>query len=213
MKTGSILLALPAVVACGGEPACRLEAMADTTGWKVVDAGPFVFKLPPGYRDEHPIGTDAYAGSWTQGARTIRFAWGPHTADPRRSTNPAEPPLCRMRINGRTALVAYTVFVPGGERRYHVGGWWQKPDTMSANLHLAGSGPAADSAGRAIAWTVLRTVHLRTVWSADDNARFTHRPCEISRVNEARSGLPPPDPDPRNCPARPPPPAVYERVR
>ncbi len=119
-----------------------------------------------------------------------------------------------MRTGGRTALVADTTLTASGARIHHVGGWWEKPDTLSANLHLGGSGPAADSAGRAIAWTVIRTVRLRTVWSADDNARFTWRLCEISRVNAERSGIAPaPGGDPRNCPASPPPPAVYEQVR
>jgi hypothetical protein len=74
MKTAAVLLALAAGAACGGEPACPPVAMADTTGWQVFDAGPFVFKLPPGYRDEHPIGTDSYAGLWRQGARTLTFS-------------------------------------------------------------------------------------------------------------------------------------------
>ncbi|HEX2079703.1 MAG TPA: hypothetical protein VHG08_18455 [Longimicrobium sp.] len=210
------VLAAAACAACGQERACELGAMADTTGWQVFDAGPFVFKLPPGYRDDYPIGTDSYAGLWTQGERSITFSWGPHTADPRDPPrNPAAPPLCRARIGGRTALVSQGARGPDSARRYFVGAWWERPDTLGANLYVGGYGPASDSAGRAVATTVVRTVRLRTVWSPQDSARFTWRLCEISRVNHPPSGVEEaaPSRDPRNCPATRPPPAAYDRVR
>lgn len=189
--------------------------MADTAGWQVFDAGPFVFKLPPEFRDEHPIGTDSYVGLWKHGQRTILYTWGPHTSDPREAPRGSRSPFCETRIGGRAALVE-DVRVPGPTGRYyHVGGWWEKPDTMSANLYVAGMGPEDDAAGRAIAATVIRTVRLRTVWSEDDRRRFTWRVCEISRVNEARAGMERMEPaaDPRDCPAVRPPPAVYDSVR
>jgi hypothetical protein len=222
-KRIAIFVALLSCAACGGGGACGLGAMADTTGWRVVDAGPFVFKLPPGYRDQVPIGTDSYAGLWTQGERSITFSWGPHTADPRLAPrNPAAPPPCETRIGGRAALVMESVSGPDSARSYNVGGWWEKPDTLSANLYVGGTGQADDEAGRSVAATVIRTVRLRTVWSTADRLRMRHRVCEISRVYDARHKVEypnaptpvPPASDPRNCPAGPPPPpADYESVR
>ncbi|HST63405.1 MAG TPA: hypothetical protein VLK84_32135 [Longimicrobium sp.] len=226
MKTGAILLALAAGAACGGgsETACGLGAMADTTGWQVIDAGPFVFKLPPGYRDEFALGTDSYAGTWTQGERSITFSWGPHTADPRLSPRgPGAAPPCETRIGGRAALVMEgRDRALGGGELYRVSGWWEKPDTLGANLYLGGAGPADDEAGRSVATTVIRTVRLRTAWSARDSLRMHHRVCEISRVYDERHRAEYPDApvrvpselDPRRCPAGPPPPPTdYESVR
>ena len=175
-KRLAVLLALPVCAACGGGDPCGMRAMADTTGWRVVDAGPFVFKLPPGYRDEFALGTDSYAGLWTQGERSITFSWGPHTADPRLPPREsAAAPACEARIGGRTALVSEgRDRALGGGQRYRVGGWWEKPDTLGANLYLSGTGPADDEAGRTLATTVIRTVRLRTVWSAEDSVRMHH---------------------------------------
>lgn len=217
MQRMLVLFASLGCAACGesGGP-CGLGAMADTAGWEVFDAGPFVFKLPPGYRDEHPIGMDSYVGQWSQGERTLFFTWGPYTADPRSQPNASRGTQCETIIGGRTAVVSESRGLAlGGGQTYHLGGWWEKPDSMSANLFLGGSGPADDEAGRMIAATVLRTVRLRTVWSEDDRRRFTWRLCEISRVNEARAGIERMEPaeDPRNCPAVRPPPAVYDSVR
>jgi hypothetical protein len=212
-----ILLIVPlAGAACGEGDPCGLGAMADTTGWRVMDAGPFVFKLPPGYRDEHALGTDSYAGLWTQGERSITFSYGPHTADPRRPEARPRGTLCEARIGGRTVQVSEArEHAAGPGLAYRVGGWWEKPDSLYANLYLGGTGPADDEAGRAIAATVLRTVRLRTVWSRADSVRFHHRICEISRAYG-----PPPDavqpaaPDSLGCPnGPPPPPPDYEGVR
>lgn len=211
----AIGLLLSCAACGGGEPACALGTMADTAGWQVFDAGPFVFKLPPGYRDEVPIGTDSYAGLWRHGARAITFSWGPHTADPRRPPRNASASLCKARIHGREVIVMRSVSGPDSAPSYNVGGWWEKPDTLSAGLYVGGFGPAQDEAGRAIATAVLRTVRLRTAWSAADSARFTHRLCEITRLNTPPDRVPSAEPfrDPRNCPATRPPPADYEQVR
>lgn len=211
-RSAPVALALVAGAACGGGERCELGAMADTTGWQVVDAGPFVFKLPPGYRDQYPLGTDSYVGWWTHGERSIRFSWGPHNGDPRQPPNDYGGPLCETRIGGRTALVRTTR--EAGDSLYHVGGWWEKPDSMGANLYVAATAPADDSEGRRIAATVIRTVRVRTAWSDEDRARFTYRLCEISRVIDARAGMQrSPADEPRNCPAVRPPPPVYDSVR
>jgi len=90
-----ILLVLPllALAACRGDdrPAaaaadadgCRWGAGVDTAGWEVVDAGPFVFKLPPGFREQVATGTDSYVGTWVSGDRALAFDYGPFTMDPR----------------------------------------------------------------------------------------------------------------------------------
>jgi hypothetical protein len=218
----AVLVALPVCAACERDP-CGLGTMADTAGWRVVDAGPFVFKLPPGYRDEYPLGADSYVGTWTQGERSVTFAWGPHTADPREPQNRPRGTQCEARVGGRDVVVTESrERALGGGQVYDVGGWWQKADSLGASLSLRGTGPADDEAGRAIATTVLRTVRLRTAWSAQDSLRFHHRICEISRVAEARFKAEhpdapspvPPGADPRNCPAGPaPPPPDYDRVR
>lgn len=216
LRRAAAAVLLAACAACGGGDACGLGAMADTAGWQVFDAGPFVFKLPPGYRDEFPLGTDSYVGRWKQGAREITFGWGPHTVDPRAQPNASRGTHCETSIGGRAAVVSESRGLAlGGGQLYHLRGWWQKPDSMSANLHVGGTGPADDEAGRTIAATVIRTVRLRTVWSAEDERRFTWRLCEISRMNEVRAGIQPAEPhvDPRNCPAIRPPPPIYDSVR
>jgi hypothetical protein len=214
MKAASVFVALPGCSEIDRDP-CGMGPMEDTAGWQVVDAGPFVFKLPPGYRDEVPLGTDSYVGTWTQGERSVTFAWGPHTADPRKAQGRPPGTVCEARIGGRTALVAESRGrALGGGQTYDVGGWWEKADSLGAHLSVRGTGPADDEAGRAIATTVIRTVRLRTAWSREDSLRFHHRLCEISRTAEARAGLPPSTAiDPRQCPASPPPPADYDRVR
>lgn len=216
--------ALTALAACGGGDACGMEAMADTTGWRVVDAGYFVFKLPPGYRDEVPIGSDSYVGEWTRGGRSVRFSWGPHTGDPRdEPQRPGDLPMCEARVGGRTAVLREARYTaPDSSARFEAGGWWDRPDTLTAPFYLAAGAPADDTAGQRVARTIVRTVRLRTVWSAEDNLRHRHRLCEMIRVYEARLRAQYPDgPTPavppdaqRLCPTGPPPPPPdYESVR
>lgn len=222
VKTALIVVASVVMGACGGGSGCGMGAMADTTGWQVVDAGPFVFKLPPGYRDEFARGIDSYVGHWKAGQRSITFDWGPYTGDPRdHRGQPGAPRICNARIGGRNALVAEVrqAHESGGEV-YLARGWWrgkrEPPDGPLAHLSLGGSGPAADTAGRTQALTVIRTLRFRTRWTAQDSLRMRHRACDVMRAEVARM----PEPYPldaekvRACPRGPaPPPPDCESVR
>lgn len=210
-----------AAAGCGGGSGCELGAMADTTGWQVVDAGHFVFKLPPGYRDEMPRGIDSYIGRWNRGERVISFDWGMWTSDPRQPRGEPRPPrICKARIGERKALLRETrQTAEDGSEWYVVRGWWRgkrEPGGSPAHLSLGGHGPMQDTAGRAHALTVIRTVRIRTRWTPQDRLRFRHRICGRMRAEIARMPQPyPPDVESlRRCPPGPPPPPPdYESVR
>lgn len=220
MRVAAIAGACVTMAACGGGSGCEMGAMADTTGWQLVDAGPFVFKVPPGYHDEMPRGIDSYIGRWTRGERVISFDWGQWTSDPReRRDQPVPPRICKARIGRHKALVMDMRRTEAGREWYIVRAWWrgkETPPESAAHLSLGGYGPVADTAGRAQALTVIRTVRLRTRWSAQDRLRFRHRTCERMRADLARTAEPyPPDvASLRDCPPGPPPPPPdYESVR
>jgi len=237
MKTrfaSSALLVCLVLAACGdGEPAarageeqadgCRWGAAVDTAGWEVVDAGPFVFKLPPGYAERVATGVDSYVGTWVAGDRAIAFDYGRFTGDPReRGDTVPGGWSCVSQIGGREAVVragGREVAAEPGRVVGHdvVEGWWREGG-MGNHLLVIGWGPAADSAGRAAALAAIRSVRFRTAWSPADSLRQLHRFCGTLRAQAAR------DTTYRRsleewraaCPADgapPPPPPDYESVR
>lgn len=220
-KLLAIILALGVGAACGDGDACGLGPMADTTGWQVVDAGDFVFKLPPGYRDEMPRGIDSYVGRWKRGERWVGFDYGQHTSDPRgrNRSNPDER-LCRERIGGRTAILRRPPVSPAAPRRYGLDAWWRSTnskDERVAHLSMHAGAPWNDAEGRSVAATVLRTVRFRTRWTAQDRLRQRHYGCARLRAEAARTPHPHPPSfaeELRACPTGPPPPPPdYESVR
>ena len=209
--------------ACGGGGGCGTGAMADTAGWRVVDAGPFVFKVPPDYREEHVQGVDSYIGRWVQGGRSVDFDFGPYTSDPRLRRGPdPRGRVCTARIDGREVAVVETEHTDHGRRkRYTILGWWQggpaPHDTVAGQPHLRfhASAAADDREGRAEARTIVRSVRIRTQWTEEDRLRDRHRQCRDLRAYLRRQ---PPtsafDQDLRRCPTGPPPaPPDYESVR
>lgn len=208
--------------ACGGGDRCGMGAMADTTGWQVVDAGPFVFKVPPGYRDQRMRGIDSYVGAWAQGERGISFDWGPYSSDPSVRRDPESPArTCGVRIAGRRVVLEENEWRDAdGKALYGIRGWWrggpESNDVVSGQTHLSfgGSVPAADRIGRREAMTIIRTVRIRARWTDADRLRQRHAACDRLRQESI-------DPvrDPylaeelRRCPPGRPPPTDYERVR
>ncbi|HEU4454031.1 MAG TPA: hypothetical protein VFR81_13270 [Longimicrobium sp.] len=208
-----------------GEPAdgCRWGAAVDTAGWEVVDAGPFVFKVPPGFSERVATGVDSYVGTWVAGDRAIAFDYGPYTTDPRERADTVPGGWsCVTRVAGREAVVrAAGREVPAGPGRvvaHDVAEAWWREGGMGNHLLVIGWGPPADSAGRAAALAAIRSVRFRTAWSAADSLRQLHRFCRTLRGQAAR------DTTYRrsleewqaSCPAAdapPPPPPDYESVR
>lgn len=222
VRLSLIVAASVAVGACGGGSGCGTGAMADTTGWQVVDAGPFVFKVPPGYREEVAQGVDSYIGAWHQGARSAGFTYGQYTRDPReRPRAEGDGRVCTARIAGReVAIQEVEQTDPEGKRHYFVLGWWrlgpERDDTLGQpHLQLHARAPAADVPGCAQARAVVRSVRVRTVWTEEDRLRQRHRQCRDLR--EHAHGRPPSaviQEELRRCPAGPPPPPpAYESVR
>jgi hypothetical protein len=199
---------------------CRWPAV-DTAGWRVIDAGPFVFKAPPELREQVVAGVDTYVGAWVAGDRALAFDYGPRTTDPRErpDTVPGAGWACETEVGGRAAVVRASVReVPGasgGTARHGVAeGWWR--DAGDGNrLLVIGWGPAADSAGRAAALAAIRSVRFRTAWTGADSLRQLHRSCRTLRARAARDTAYRRQWEERrpSCPAGEPPATDYERVR
>ena len=222
VRTALIGGALTAAAACGGGSGCGAGAMADTAGWQVVDAGPFVFKLPPAHRREPGFGVDSYVGRWSHGERLMGFDYGQYTRDPRRAPGrEREGRVCTERIAGREVAVhEMKQAAPEGKRHYRFVGWWrlgpERDDTLGQpHLRLSASAPAQDAEGQAQARAIVRSVRIRSVWTEQDRLRDRHRQCRDLR--EHARGQPPNsyvDQELRRCPSgAPPPPADYESVR
>jgi hypothetical protein len=208
--------------ACGGGGGCGAGALVDTAGWQVVDAGPFVFKVPPGYRQERVQGVDSYVGRWTEGERAAGFAYGQYTRDPRlRRGQDNAGRICTAHFGGREVAVEETEWKDArGQAHYAILGWWrlgpEQNDTLGQpHLRLHASAPATDREGQARARGIVRSVRIRTAWTEQDRLRERHRQCRDLRDHLA--GRPPGAGEEqvlRRCPSGPPPPpADYESVR
>jgi hypothetical protein len=217
-----IVAASIVMAACGRGGGCGMGAMADTAGWQVVDAGPFVFKVPPGYREEVAQGVDSYIGRWHQGARFAGFDYGQYTRDPRqRPRAEGDDRVCTARISGREVAIEETEPPDArGTRRYVFLGWWRlgpvRDDTLGQpHLQLYAYAPADDADGRAEARTIVHSVRIRTVWTEQDRLRQRHRQCRDLREHVRGQPLSATiQEELRRCPSGPPPPPPdYERVR
>lgn len=223
---GISLLVLIALAACGDRASERAAARddgcawpegVDTAGWRVVDAGPFVLKVPPGFAERVVTGVDSYVGTFVSGDRAVAFDYGPRSTDPRTRDNAApsaEGWSCETLVGGRWAVVRsgerQVEAGPGRTARHQVAeGWWKGSD--GNHLLVIGWGPAADSVTRRQALAVVRSVKFRTVATARDSVRQLHRFCATLRAQAERdttyrrsweewrptcpSGPPPPPPD------------------
>ena len=196
--------------------------MADTAGWQIVDAGPFVFKLPPEYRREAGFGVDSYVGRWSQGERVMGFDYGQFTRDPRTMRGGEDQGrACTVHIAGREVVIQEMEQAdPRGARHHTLFGWWrlgpEADDTLGQpHLRLHARAPADDAVGRAQARAIVRSVRIRTAWTEQDRLRDRHRQCRDLR--EHARGQPPIasiEEELRRCPSGPPPPPPdYESVR
>lgn len=146
-------LALAGSAACAqGRPAAHAVEPctgrgADTTGWTVVDAGPFQFSVPPGYQRRPGNGIDSYVGLWeAPGGRTVHFDWGMYSGAlgnyPAHLQDVAE---CAVEIGGHRAQMARGLDAQGlrgsGPVYVAVAAWANvRPD---AHLALTAASPAA----------------------------------------------------------------------
>lgn len=109
-------------LALGASTACRpglqqIQALdpcagagADTTGWKVADAGPFRFSVPDDYQRQTVQGIDSYVGHWTaSGGKTVRFDYGMYSS---RLDAPSTP--WEDRAECTTAIGGHRVKLVGG---------------------------------------------------------------------------------------------------
>src|SRR5262245_3217676 len=80
---GCLLSIVVPIEAAQNDPAtlCAQPA-AVNDGWQEIDAGPFLMKLPAGYRKVDVIGIDSLVGRWEMSAtRFVTFDWGPYSND------------------------------------------------------------------------------------------------------------------------------------
>lgn len=200
---------------------CRWPAAADTAGWAVVDAGPFVFKVPPAYREQLAAGAESYLGTFVAGDRAIAFDYGGRTTDPRERPGAGGEWSCATVLAGAPAVVwsgGRIIDAGGGRTVRHetAEGWWESVGEDSVRLFVIGWGPQGDTAAVREALTAIRTIKLRTVFTPADSVRQLHRFCETLRLQAERSpeyGGAYDEWRPR-CPTGPaPPPPDYESVR
>lgn len=81
---------------------------ADTTGWKVTDAGAFRFSVPDPYQRQAVQGIDSYVGHWAaSGGRAVRFDYGMYSSSlDHSSTQWEERAECTAEVGGhRVKLV------------------------------------------------------------------------------------------------------------
>lgn len=226
MRRGLLLAAALAASACdrrSDSTVCPWPPFADTSGWAMEDAGPFVMKVPVSLDRQHAGGATGYLGLWAGDNRALAFDYGPMAPDPRgRATGGEQGWLCEAAVGGRPAVVRVGVRAvetrPGLWQRHAVAeAWWPAAGPDSARLLVMGWGAEADSATVAReALTAARTVRFRTRWTAADSLRQLHRFCATLRAQARASEAYRPAWEEwrARCPAGvPPPPAVYDSVR
>jgi hypothetical protein len=100
-------------------PLCA-RAAASHDGWQDIDAGPFLVKLPVGYRKVDVIGIDSLVGRWEMSAtRFVTFDWGPYSNDlSQAGRSLSELVSCTETIGGHQATV-----IVG----FDVAGQWEGP--------------------------------------------------------------------------------------
>ncbi|HEU4882983.1 MAG TPA: hypothetical protein VFT45_12070 [Longimicrobium sp.] len=136
---------------------------ADTTGWKVADAGPFQFSVPPGFQRRSGNGVDSYVGRWEgPGGRFVYFDWGLYSGSlgdyPARLRDAAE---CTVEIGGHPAQVARGMDAEGwrGSGPVHVAAAAWANVRPPNHLALIAASPAASDAPVLV--SIVRSVRFK----------------------------------------------------
>ncbi len=129
------------------EPAAPCElASANTAGWQEVDAGPFLIRLPAGYRKIDVHGIDSLVGRWELSAiQLVTFDWGQFSDDLSRAGMQLNDLVaCTETIDGYPARVVMGFDSPGtwhgGGQKFVVAAAWR---TIGA-LTLTATGNKSD---------------------------------------------------------------------
>lgn len=136
---------------------------ADMTGWTEVDAGPFRFTAPPGYRRQAVQGIDSFVGMWSASrGRAVHSDWGEYSS----TLDEAEAMLqgyreCRVQIGGYAARVVSGYDTAGrwerGGRKYVVAANWRN---VAPGGHLTLSATAADPADLPALLSIVRSIRF-----------------------------------------------------
>jgi len=162
-------LALAASAACmpGRSPAGGLNPCtapgADTTGWTVVDAGPFRFAVPNDYQRRKVQGIDSHVGWWSAPGRSVHFDWGMYS-----STLDESATLLRDRAECTTEIGGHPAKVVGGfdaegrweeqGRKYVVAATWRD---VQPGTHLTLSVTSADPSDVPVLVRIIQSVRFK----------------------------------------------------
>jgi hypothetical protein len=137
---------------------------ADTTGWKVADAGPFRFSVPGGYQRRRMQGIDSYVGQWSApGGRSIHFDWGMYSSSLDESAT-----ILRDRVECTTEIGGHRVKVVSGfdaegrweteGRKYVVAAAWRD---VQPEIHLTMSAMTASASDVPALLSIIRSVRFQ----------------------------------------------------
>jgi hypothetical protein len=163
-------LALAASAACtqGVRDARALDPCAgpgaDTTGWKVADAGPFRFSVPGEYQPRTVQGVDSHVGWWSaSGGRNVRFDWGMYSSRlDEAATILRDRVECTMEIGGHRVKVVGGFDAEGrwevDGRKYVVAAAWRD---VQPGIHLTLSATAPGASDVPVLLSFIRSVRFQ----------------------------------------------------
>ncbi len=138
---------------------------ADTTGWKVEDAGPFRLSVPNEYQRQTMQGIDSFVGLWVvPGRGSVHFDWGMYSARLDEPSTPWEDRAeCTAGIGGyRARLVGGFNTEAQGEAKGQtyaiVAASWRD---VQPGTHLTLSAISPDPADIPILLSIVRSVRFQ----------------------------------------------------